>query len=77
MDATVRNLDESAYRALKARAALEGVPIGELLTRAIKAFLGRPEPAMEQRSLAEVQPTLYPAGCERLSEEIDRTVYGV
>ncbi|MBM3812306.1 MAG: hypothetical protein FJW20_11825 [Acidimicrobiia bacterium] len=76
MDTTIRNLDESAYRSLKARAALRGVPIGQLMSEAIRAYLGRPEPVEERRSLAELRPRPYPGGCERLSEEVDKIVYG-
>ena len=37
MDTTIRNLDEALYRRLKARAALEGLTIGELVNAAIRA----------------------------------------
>jgi hypothetical protein len=76
MDTTVRNIDESAYRALKARAALLGLPIGEVLSMAIRVYLSRPGPPAERRSLADLRPIAFPPGCERLSEEIDSIVYG-
>jgi plasmid stability protein len=75
MDTTIRNLDEAAYRALKARAALAGKTIGETLNEAIRAYLGRPAPA-KAASLGDLRPEVYPAGSERLSEEIDAIVYG-
>ena len=77
MDTTIRNLDEAAYRRLKARAALSGQTIGELVNMAIRAYLARPEPPLDARSLADLRPVDYPEGCERLSEEIDAVVYGV
>lgn len=40
MDTTVRNLDEAAYRKAKARAALEGKTIGEVISDALVAFTG-------------------------------------
>ena len=46
MDTTIRNLDDSAYRALKARAALEQRSIGELVSDAIRQYLVRPIPAV-------------------------------
>jgi plasmid stability protein len=76
-DTTIRNLDEAAYRRLKARAALSGQTIGELVNEAIRAYLARPEPQLDGQSLADLRPVDYPAGCERLSEEIDAVVYGV
>ena len=41
MDTTIRNLDPTAYRALRARAVLEGRTIGELISEAIRAYLAR------------------------------------
>lgn len=76
MDSTIRNLDEEAYRQLKARAALTGRTIGQLVNEAIYAYLGRPEPGTARRSLADLGPEDYPEGAERLSEEIDAVVYG-
>lgn len=75
MDTTIRNLDEQAYRELKARAALTGRTIGELVNEAIRAYLARPAP-VGRGSLRDLVPEPYPEGTERLSEEIDATVYG-
>ena len=41
MDTTIRNLDEWTYRELKARAALEGRTIGEVVNEAIRSYLER------------------------------------
>lgn len=77
MDTTIRNLDEAAFRELKARAALEGKTIGEILTEAIWAYTSRPPPARKTGSLKDIRPEPFPKGNERLSEEIDRIVYGI
>lgn len=75
MDTTIRNLDEQAYRALRARAVLEGRTVGELISAAIRNYLeGRP--AGKQSSLRELRPEHYPKGNERLSSEIDAVAYG-
>lgn len=76
MDTTIRNLDESAYRALKARAALSGKTIGELMNSAIRAFLDKPEPPRKKGTLRALRPEAYPEGNERLSSEVDYIVYG-
>lgn len=76
MDTTIRNLDAHAYRRLKARAALEGKTMGQMVSEAIAAFLARPVPAVKERSLGELAPRPFPPGNERLSEEIDSVVYG-
>lgn len=77
VDTTIRNLDERVYRALKARAALEGKTVGEMVNEAIRAYLARPDPHQRRRSLRALRPRRYPEGNERLSEEIDALVYGV
>ena len=41
MDTTIRNLDEQAYRALRARAVLQGRNVGDLLNEAMRAYLAR------------------------------------
>lgn len=74
MDATIRNLDDDAYRALKAKAALEGKSVGEALNEAIRAYVGRPRG--KKHSLRDIKPVDFGPGTERLSEEIDDILYG-
>ncbi len=76
VDTTIRNLDERAYRTLKARAALSGQTIGELLNEAIISYLSRPSPHEKKGSLRDLVPEPYPEGCEDLSESTDRVLYG-
>ncbi len=76
MDTTIRNLDETAYRQLRARAVLTGTTIGELVNEAIRSYLARPERPLRSASLADLAPEDYGEGQERLSEEIDAVVYG-
>ena len=77
MDTTVRNLDDDAYRLLKARAAVEGRNVGEVLSDAIREYVANDAPGTKRGSLADVAPIGYPKGNERLSEDIDAVVYGV
>ena len=44
MDTTIRNLDDQAYKALRARAVLEGRTVGEVINEAIRGYLARPVP---------------------------------
>ena len=76
MDTTVRNLDEQAYRALRARAVLEGRTVGDMINEAIRAFLARPAAGKQTSTLRALRPEPYPEGNERLSVEIDAVVYG-
>jgi hypothetical protein len=77
MDTTVRNLDEQAYRALRARAVLEGRTVGELMNEANCGYLGRGKVKRGAVSLRALRPEPFPEGNERLSSEIDAVVYGV
>jgi plasmid stability protein len=77
MDTTIRNLDETSYRELKARAALSGRTIGDLVNEAIRSYLARPGSDPRRGSLVDLASEDYPVGNERLSEEIDAVVYGV
>lgn len=76
MDTTIRNIDQIAYRELKARAALTGQTIGELVNEAIRTYLARPGAHARKGSLRDLTPEPYPTGNERLSEQIDAIVYG-
>jgi plasmid stability protein len=75
MDTTVRNLDENAYRALRARAVIEGRTVGALITEAIRGYLARPA-TPRTSSLRLLRPEPYPPGSEQLSLEIDQILYG-
>jgi len=76
MNVTIRKLDQETYRALKARAALTGRTVGDLLGEAIRAYLARPALLPRRGSLRDLVPESYPRGNERLSEKIDAIVYG-
>ena len=75
MDATVRNLDENAYRALRARAVMERKTVGALVSEAIRGYLARPAVRRNFSTLRLLHPQLFPPGNERLSMEIDDIVY--
>ncbi len=64
------------YRELKAKAALLGKTIGELMNEAIRAYLAQTLWAPKRGSLRELVPESYGEGSESLSEEIDAIVYG-
>jgi plasmid stability protein len=74
MDATIRNLDPKAYRALKARAALLGKTVGETVNEAILVYLARPEAQPRRGSIRDLVPEAYPDGNERLSEQVDEVL---
>ena len=67
MDTTIRNLDERVYRSLKARAALSGKTVGEMVNEAMRAYLALPDFPTGSGSLQDLTPEEYPEGSERLS----------
>lgn len=77
MDTTIRNLDEHLYRALRARAIMQGRNMGDLLNDAMRAYLARVAVSARRSTLRALEPEPFPEGSERLSHEIDTIVYGV
>ena len=76
MDATIRDLDEHAFRALRARAVAEGRNVEDLLNEAMRAYLSRVKVTGRRSSLRDLKPEPFPDGNEQLSQEIDLLVYG-
>jgi plasmid stability protein len=76
MDTTIRNLDESVYRALRAQAVMQGRNVGDLLNEAMRTYLARAFVSRPQSTLRALHPEPFPEGNERLSHEIDGIVYG-
>jgi plasmid stability protein len=77
MDTTIRNIDTDAYRQLKARAALEGRPIGEVLSDLVRAASRSGAAWPKRGSAADIRPERMGKKNRRLSQEIDAIVYGV
>ncbi len=53
MDTYIRNLDAATYRTARARAALEGRAVGEVITEALREYLARTAGAENSDSLLE------------------------
>lgn len=75
MDTTIRNIDDNAYRALKARAAIENRSIGDLVSDAINGYLLRALPEEKTVSILDWKPLDYGPGTDNLSERVDEIVY--
>jgi plasmid stability protein len=60
MDITIRNIDSGAYRGIKARAAQDGVTVGEAVSEAIRSYLagGRPTNRSQRRHMSAAVVTL-------------------
>ena len=75
MDTTIRNLDEHVYRALRARAVLQGRNVGELLNEAMRAYLARVVVSPGRSTLRALEPEPFPEGNEFLSQQVDAIAY--
>ena len=72
----IRNLDTTAYRALKARAGLSERTVGDLMSEAIRRYLAGPDSFAKRGSLRNLTPEDAGPGSEHLSDDIDAIVYG-
>ena len=83
MDYLIRDLDDSTFRGVRARAALEGRDVGDLVTEALRAYLAHSaaaepaatataDPAADAPKLLDETPA---AGRGRDGQPIDEIVY--
>jgi plasmid stability protein len=75
MDALIPDLDDSTYRAIRARAALEGRPVGELITEALRAYLARTAATENMARLLDEPEECASAKQERTGPPVDEVVY--
>lgn len=75
MDVTIRNIDEEAYQRLQNWAALQGIGIGEALSRLVFEHAHLPGEGRRKSSIWSLKPWDWGPGTERTSEEIDKIVY--
>ncbi len=73
MQLSVRDVDEKIFREFKAEAARERLPIGKALTLAMGFWLQESKPL---KNLLDLKAVNLGKGSEKLSEEIDKTLYG-
>jgi len=75
MDVLIRDLDASTYRSLRARAALEGRPLGDVATDALRAYLARNPAAGDIAHLLDAPEEGTPARQEHNGKPVDEVVY--
>jgi len=75
MNITIRKIDEAAFRRFKAKAAEEGMKLGEALTQAIELWINYGD-KRKRTSLLEIKPLDWGPGTEKASVEVDKTLYG-
>ena len=74
MDTTIRNIDPSVYKSLKAKAIADGITIGEAINRVVREWLNL-EPK-KHKNLPDVKPEHFGKQHVYLSEGIDEILYG-
>jgi len=73
MQLSVRDVDESTFRKFKAWAAEEDIPVGKALNLAMTLCMQK---GRKKAKLTDFKPMSFGKGTEKLSEEIDKVVYG-
>ena len=73
MQLSVRDVDDRVFKKFKAWAAEEDMPIGKALTMAMDQFIAWRNPKIKP---TDIKPINLGKGSERLSEEIDKVLYG-
>lgn len=73
MQLSVRDVDERVFKKFKAWAAEEDMPIGKALTMAMDQFVVWRDKKVKP---TDFKPLDLGKGSERLSEEIDKILYG-
>ena len=75
---TVRSVNPALWRELKAEAAREGMNTGDAINHAIEKWLNemKRKGGKARKSFWDVRPIKLGGKAERLSEEVDETIYG-
>ena len=75
MNLTIRHLDETVFRKFKAKAAEEGMKLGQALTQAMEAWI-RQSPRARAIKLTDMETSDWGKGSESTSVDIDEILYG-
>lgn len=71
---TVRDVDSAAFREFKAVAVERGIKLGVALSLAMEKFKG--EFLEKKQRFTHLKPVYWGKGTERVSEEVDKILYG-
>jgi hypothetical protein len=75
MNITIRGLQESVFRTFKAKAAQEGMRLGDALAMALERW-AEEESKGGRVKLKDLKPFNWGKGTERTSKEVDKIAYG-
>jgi len=78
MNITIRDVDERVFREFKTEAVRDGSTLGNALTRAIELWLKHSnQRKKDKKSLSHLKSFDWGEGTEKVSIEVDETLYGV
>lgn len=72
MQLSVRNINERIFKAFKTKAVKEDLSVGEAMNLAMQLWL---EGKKGKVSILDLKPMDFGKGTEKLSKEIDKTLY--
>jgi len=72
----VREIDREVFREFKARAVEENIRLGYALTLAMKQWIEREIKKQREIKMPKLKPFNFGPGNERVSEDIDKILYG-
>lgn len=77
LNISVRDVDPTAFREFKVKTVSQGTKTGIALTQAMKEWVGKREKEKKiKRSFFDLKPWDWGKGNERVSIEVDETLYG-
>lgn len=77
MDNTIRGIDAIVYREAKAEAARRSMPMGKVVSEALRLWLDAVATRFrKKKKLCDLKPVDFGPGNENLSQEIDKVLYG-
>lgn len=73
MQLSVRNVDKRIFKEFKTQAIKEGLDVGTAVNMALEMWV---EKERGRKKFLELEPVDWGKGTERVSKEMDKTLYG-
>lgn len=76
MNVSIRGLNDTLFKELKAEAAREGLSIGQAISLAVSGWLASKHSNKNKLRFLDLKPIDFGPGSEHSSEDIDKVLYG-
>lgn len=73
---TFKNVEEEVLKEFKMESIKEGRNLGALLTQVLMEWIEKRHQHTKKKKLLDFKPVNFGPGTEKLSEEVDKIVYG-